>query len=95
MDFEEIKEDIRCIKEYTSDLFKLTSSHQIPMGLQRLLLDSFQCKICKQVIKPPVITTKCCKLILSCGDCLSTWYSGPDALTKSCLYCRAMLKGLS
>ena len=36
-----------------------------------------------------MIATKCCKVILACGDCLSTWYSGPDTLTKSCPYCRA------
>ena len=38
---------------------------------------------------PPVIATKCCKTLLGCEGCINGWYSGEDALTKSCPACRA------
>ncbi len=37
-------------------------------------------------VKPPVITTKCCKAILGCETCVNTWYSGTEA---SCPLCKA------
>ncbi|KAL5496426.1 hypothetical protein EMCRGX_G012706 [Ephydatia muelleri] len=32
---------------------------------------------------------KCCKTILGCEACVNLWYSGPDALEKTCPRCRA------
>ena len=40
-------------------------------------------------VRPPVIVTKCCKVVLGCDSCVNDWFSGPDALTKSCPSCRA------
>ena len=60
------------------------------MGLQRLIRDAFQCKVCLSIpIKPPVIMSKCCKAVIGCEKCVNTWYTGPEALTKTCPACRA------
>ena len=40
-------------------------------------------------MQPPVVVAKCCKSILGCESCTNNWYSGPDAMTKTCPLCRA------
>ena len=37
----------------------------------------------------PILLAKCCKSIIGCEECVNRWYSGPDALTKSCPRCRS------
>ena len=60
------------------------------MGLKRILRETLKCHICHTVpFNPPVIVTKCCKTILGCESCINSWYSGEDALTKTCPSCRA------
>ena len=78
------------IKDSLLDMFSLTENSHIPLGLKRVIRDTFQCTICRQVpIHPPVIVTKCCKTILGCETCVNTWYSGPEMLSKTCPSCRA------
>ena len=78
------------IRETLDDMMTLTEDTRVPMGLKRILRDTFKCHICHSVpIKPPVIVTKCCKKILGCESCINTWYSGLDALVKTCPACRA------
>ena len=36
---------------------------------------------------PPVIVPKCCKTLLGCDGCINGWFSGEEALTKSCPAC--------
>ena len=68
----------------------LTNEAAMPLGLKRVINDTFKCQICHSVpIKPPVIATKCCKNILGCQSCVNTWYSGIDSMTKTCPMCRA------
>ena len=70
-------------------MVSLAKDTRIPLGLKRLLRDSFRCRICHIVpIRPPLIIGKCCKAILGCGRCVNSWYSGPDALAKPCPNCR-------
>ena len=78
------------IKETLSDVMSLTKDTRIPVGLKRLMRDAFKCNICHTVpVRPPVIVTKCCKKILGCEPCVNHWYSGDEALTKTCPACRA------
>ena len=49
----------------------------------------FSAAFCHVSVKPPVIITKCCKTVLGCSTCVNAWYSGQEALTKSCPNCRA------
>ena len=68
----------------------LTEKAKLPIGLERVLRDVFQCKICLSVpITPPVIMSKCCKTLIGCEGCVNSWYSGPDALTKCYISCCA------
>ena len=82
--------EINDIKETLSDMLSITKHTQVPLGMIRILNDTFKCSICHAIpINPPVIVTKCCKRILGCESCVNTWYSGTDALVKSCPSCRA------
>ena len=64
-------------------VFQLTKDAKVPLGLCDLLSEAFQCKICREVIRPPVIVTKCCKGLLACDECIRTWYT-TDLLTNNC-----------
>ena len=82
--------EVGSIKNDLNEIVSFTKESKIPLGLKRILRDTFKCSICHSVpIKPPVIVTKCCKSILGCQDCVNEWFSGPDALIKTCPACRA------
>ena len=86
---DDVKEDIDAMKETMKDILHLNDKAKIPMGLQRIIRDTFQCKICLRIpIRPPVIMSMCCKAIIGCERCVNGWYSGPEALTKNCPACR-------
>lgn len=86
---DDMKEDIESIKEAIQDIWHLNDKSKLPMGLQRIVRDAFQCKICLSVpINPPVIVSKCCKVIIGCERCVNVWYTGTEALTKTCPSCR-------
>ena len=88
--FEELSEDVRFIKDTLMDMMTLNAESKLPMGLKRMLRDTFKCHICHSIpAKPPLIITKCCKNMLGCETCVNQWYSGPDAMTKTCPICRA------
>ena len=77
------------IQSNISEIMALTVNSNIPLGLRQIVRDTFKCRICHIVpIKPPVIVTKCCKTVLGCEACVNNWFSGTDALTKSCPVCR-------
>ena len=71
------------------DIMTVNKDTPLPLGLQKVLHDTFKCSICQQTVRPPVIITKCCRSLLGCSECVNTWYSGEDALTKQCPRCRA------
>lgn len=82
--------DVGSIKDSLTDIFSLDENSHIPLGLKRVIRDTFKCAICHHVpIHPPIIVTKCCKTILGCEKCVNTWYSGPEMLSKTCPSCRA------
>ena len=95
--------EVGCIKDSLSEMMTLSADCRMPLGLKRILKETFKCRICPSIpIRPPVIASKCCKTLLGCESCINSWYSGPDALTKTCPFCRAergynetmMLRGL-
>ena len=86
----EMKEDMEQLKGKCGKIFQLTADLKIPLGLMQLLLDSLKCRICHQSpMEPPIVMGKCCKSIIGCEACTNQWYSGDEALTKSCPNCRA------
>ena len=85
-----VLEELATIKDSLDEVTSLTKDTRISLGLKRAIRDTFKCLICHRVpIVPPVIVTKCCKTILGCSTCVNTWYSGEDALTKTCPACRS------
>ena len=87
---EMILSEVGGIKEALGEMMTLSADSSVPMGLKHILQETFKCHICHTVpINPPVIVTKCCKTILGCKSCINSWYSGKDALTKTCPSCRA------
>ena len=85
----DVREDVDAMKEAIKDILHLNENSKRPMGLQRLICDAFQCKVCLAIpIKPPVIMSKCCKSVIGCERCVNAWYTGPEALTKTCPACR-------
>lgn len=86
---ESIALDVATIRDTVTDMMTLTPNRNLPLGLKRVVHDSFKCYICHAVpIKPPLIITKCCKNMLGCQECVNTWYAGPDAMLKTCPICR-------
>ena len=86
----ELIDDIASIKETLTEMMRSTAESKLPMGLKRMLQDTFKCHICYSVpAKPPLIITKYCRNMLGCKGCVNQWYSGPKAMTKTCPMCRA------
>lgn len=82
--------DVGELKSAVSDILTLSKETKIPLGLHWMLRDTLKCKICLSVpMTPPIIVSKCCKTVVGCEKCVNEWYSGPDALTKTCPSCRA------
>ena len=81
--------EIAAINKNTKAILALSKQSKIPFGLLALLSEAFKCCICATLMKPPILLARCCKRILECEEGLNTWYSGADALTKTCPQCRA------
>jgi hypothetical protein len=101
--FDALSEDMKALRDTVSQVTDLAKMSNIPIALTRVMKETFQCKVCLSVpIKPPVIISKCCKVLLGCETCINRWYSGPEALTKQCPACNhargynetQMLRGL-
>ena len=85
---EDLLQEVDSMKTSINDILHLNERSKVPVALQRLMQDAFQCKICLCTpIKPPVIMSKCCKSILGCERCINEWFNGPDALLKTCPAC--------
>ena len=69
----EIEKNIKAIRNQIDSLMSLQGTLQIPLSLRKLLLDSFKCIICHNVIEPPVIYSRCCRRLLGCEQCIDTW----------------------
>ena len=71
------------------EVFELTSVMQIPLGLRRLLYDTFRCSICRSTpMKAPITFARCCKTIIGCQVCVDTWYRGEEGQQRTRPNCR-------
>lgn len=83
------------LKESMFSLLKLTKDSNVPLELKNLMNEAFKCKICHIIMKPPIITSGCCRTIIGCEVCINKWYSGgTDVLTRACPFCNSP-RGLS
>ena len=83
---QKVSKELVELQRRVDKVFQLTKDAKVPLGLRDLLSEAFKCKICREVIRPPVIVTKCCKGLLGCDECVRTWYA-TDPLTKNCPGC--------
>ena len=99
-----IIDEVMSTRDLITEMMTLNDDTDMPLGLRRVLHDTFKCSICHAFpIKPPIIITKCCRNLLGCEQCTNQWYTGPEAMTKTCPICRAergcnetmILRGLS
>ena len=89
-DLEEIKEDTAGIAAVVHDIKELDKTSTVPLAMNKMITDAFKCKLCLQApMRIPPIFTRCCRTRLGCEYCVNGWYSGTDALTKTCPVCRA------
>ena len=82
-----LEKDLCTIKDAVLDIQGINERSPLPIGLRRLLRDSFMCKICHSSLSPPIIMSRCCKTIIGCESCVNNWFQGPDPLTKPCPWC--------
>ena len=84
---EDLSHELVEVQTRMTKIFELTKSSKVPLGLRKLLNQSFTCKICRRIVDPPpVIVTKCSKSILGCDECVKSWYV-TDPLSKNCPAC--------
>lgn len=97
-----IMKDLGEMKKDLKSVLALTPESSIPLGLKRIMMETFQCSICMSApVVPPVIYARCCKRLLGCQVCVDTWYGGEEGKMQKCPICRserayadtAMLKG--
>ena len=81
-----IARDIKVLKSDVASLFEVSRTI-VPMGLKKMLIDTFRCTICQST--PPIIFSKCCKSIIGCQECVDKWYCGSEGMGRSCPRCRA------
>lgn len=82
-------ESMSSIQTTVDSIMSVTKTSRISVGLKKAMNDCLKCNICNGPIKPPVIVMKCCKTLLGCESCVNAWFSGADALTKTCPKCRS------
>ena len=86
---DKIASDVDSIKQDLQDVFKVTKDTQCPLGLKKILHDTFICHICrKSPMRPPVIYARCCKRLIGCQSCIDEWYVGSEQ-SATCPLCRS------
>lgn len=86
---DEMKEDLSEVLATVRSVKEVDKYSSIPIALRHLIEDAFKCKICLKAPLIAPIMSRCCKAIVGCETCVNQWYSGKDALTKTCPLCRA------
>lgn len=62
-----VKDELVSLKDTVADVISLTPQSFLPLGIRRVIRDTFKCQICHSIpANPPIIVTKCCKNILGC-----------------------------
>ncbi len=80
---------ISSIQSTVDEIMSVTKDSKLPLGMKKAMSDCFKCSICTGATKPPVIVMKCCNSLLGCEKCANGWFSGEEALTKTCPKCRS------
>ena len=82
---DDLMHEVENLNDSLKDIVSLTKNSPFPVKPKSILRDTFKCTIFHVVpFRPPAIVIKCSKTILGCKVYVNGWYSGPDALTKSC-----------
>ena len=81
--------EVKSLHSTIQSMLKLTRMAKLPIGLSILLQDTFICKIClSSPIEPPLMISKCCKLILGCQRCIDKLFEGDAGRRKACPLCK-------
>ena len=89
-DIDRIASDVKAIRGDITSLFEVSRTTSVPLGLKKMLIDSFRCTICQGTpMMPPIIFSKCCKNLIGCQECVDQWYGGTEGMSRSCPRCRA------
>lgn len=76
-------------KAMLQDLIVVNKLLPLPPCVVKLVHDAFKCKVClKSPMKPPIVATRCCNILLGCSECVNEWYTGEGGLDKTCPHCR-------
>ena len=82
---QEILEEVRSIRQ---DITTLAQQTRLTPELRRHLADAFKCQICQDIpMKPPIVSTGCCKRLLGCQACMEEVYI-QHPLDPTCPLCR-------
>lgn len=85
---EECLNEVKMLRSEVKDVLSVTKSSKLPVGLKVLLINSFKCGICQDIIHPPIIYSRCCQALLGCEACVDRWYGGDEGRRRSCPLCR-------
>lgn len=73
---EKVAREVDSLKSLVTDVVTITKEMKVPLGLMNMMRSNFKCQICHCIpLCPPVIVSKCCKVILRCESCINKWQS--------------------
>ena len=82
--------EMQGLRKEIGQLFEVNKGLPIPIGLKRIICDTFRCCICQCTMVPPVIFGRCCKSLIGCQSCTDQWFRGETGLMQqACPKCRA------
>lgn len=88
-DFDQLLIEMQGLRKEIKQLFQINKQLPIPIGLKRVLHDTFRCCICQSTMVSPVIFGRCCKSMIGCQLCTDQWFRGEEGLMQACPKCRA------
>ena len=87
---EHLLSEVRDMRKDVNHLFQVDKCSHIPVGLHKILHDTFRCCICQSSpMTPPVIFARCCKSLIGCSACADAWYGGEEGVVRTCPKCRS------
>ena len=85
----ELITEMQGLRKMIEQLFEVNKQLPIPIGLRKVLQETFCCCICRCTMVPPVIFGRCCKSLIGCQSCVNRWFWGDSGLMQqSCPKCR-------
>ena len=85
----DIMNELQQMRNELQSALQITKYMKLPPGIYLLIINTFRCTICLNLIVPPVIFARCCKNILGCEGCVNVLYKGENGPTTKCPMCRA------